>query len=104
MTGEVRMRSVTVALSFLTLINWVLLVLVWRRDVALSRRPESRPSEPGELVRRLVRSHVAAKRLLVACSAAEAHSVSAKFAERHQELATAVAAVGEFATDPLPDH
>lgn len=95
------MRVAVAALSVLPVVNWTVLFVAWRRNATVKRRLEALATEPSELTRRLVGSHLAARRLLAACSTAEAARVSAAFVDRRQALARAAAAVGELLPD---DH
>jgi hypothetical protein len=97
------MRTVIPVLGVMATLNLALLGLSWRRNQSLARKIAAIPQEHAELIRRLVRSHLAAKELLEVCSPADAAAVSSVLAARRQDLASAVAAVGEFAPYDDPD-
>jgi len=86
-------------LSGLVVANWVLLFVVWRRNVLLGRKRTVSGTRHGEILRRLGHSHLAAVRMLGSCSAEQAQCISPACATSRQDLVMAVAAVGELAED-----
>jgi hypothetical protein len=91
---------VVIGLIVLIGANWVLLWILWRRNVVIQRKL----SEPGlvndEFLRRLANSYSAAKAMLDACPESE---VSGPCARRRAGLSVAIAAVDEFAsTEGVP--
>jgi hypothetical protein len=95
------MVGVVVGFSLLTLTNWAVLWVVWRRHVAI----EARMAEPGlvntELIRRLAASYGAAKAMLEACPPSD---MFGPCAGRRRVLAGAVAAVDEFGPQDAAPH
>ena len=88
------MSAAVIGLLVLTGVNWVLMWIIWRRNVVVQRKL----NEPGllhsELLRRLADSYAAAKAMLDACPESD---LSGPCARQRAVLGVAVAAVGEFA-------
>ncbi len=88
---------VAVIIGFLveSSVTWVLLLLLWRRNIVIQRKLSEPRLIHNELLRRLSNSHAAAKAMLDACPETDHPGPCA---HRRNLLIVAVAAVDEFAS------
>jgi len=90
------MGAVVVGLVVLTGMSWVLLGILWRRNLVIQRTLSEPRLVESELLRRLADSYAAAKLLLDACPESD---LPGPCARRRGYLSVAVAAVDEFASE-----
>jgi hypothetical protein len=87
------MSGLLVGFGLLTIFNWALLLIVWRRNIAIQLKLEEPSMVNNEFVRLLATAHAAAKSMLDMCPESETPGACA---ERRRRLDQAVAAVDEF--------
>jgi len=96
------MGAAVVGLIALAGISWVMLGVLWRRNVIIERMLSEPRLVQSELLRRLTDSYAAAKLLLDACPESD---LPGPCARRRGYLSVAVAAVDELASEgDLPPH
>jgi hypothetical protein len=90
------MGGAVIGLIVLTGMSWVLLGILWRRNVNIERTLSEPRLIQSELLRRLADSYAAAKLLLDACPETD---LPGPCAQRRGYLSVAVAAVDELASE-----
>ena len=88
------MSAAVIGLLVLTGVNWVLMWIIWRRNIVIQRKLNEPGLVQNELMRRLADSYTAAKAMLDACPASDS---SGPCDRQRAVLSVAVAAVSEFA-------
>jgi len=87
------MSGLLVGFALLIILSWALMLIVWRRNIAIQRKLAEPSLVSDEFVRLLATAHAAAKSMLDSCPEADYPSACA---ERRRRLDQAVAAVDEF--------
>lgn len=89
------MGAVTIGLLIESSVTWLMLLLLWRRDVVVQRKLSEPRLIHDEMPRQLSNSNATVKAMLNACPPSDHPGLGA---QRRNLLSAAVAGVGEFAS------